>query len=77
METLKYMASMTMQVSYKFYLTLANLYLKIDTSVIKKLLCMFGRSWVRESTFLTINFMKSKNRFPVKIQYPNSVVLSV
>lgn len=53
METLKYVASMTAQVSYQFYLTLANLYLKIDTSVTEKLSCMFGTSWARESTFLT------------------------
>lgn len=54
---------------------LANLNFKIDTSVIGKLLSMFRTTSIPESTFVTVNFVKSKYRFPVKIQSPNCVLL--
>lgn len=53
---------------------LANLNFKIDTSVIGKLLSMFRTTSIPESTFVTVNFVKSKYRFPVKIQSPNCVL---
>lgn len=63
---LRHVAGMIVRPSFKFHFILANLSLKTDTSVIEKLLSVFGMTWIHESTFFyTINSVKSKYRVPV------------
>lgn len=75
-EALKWVASVTVWLILKLYFISANLNLKtrFQFSYWK----MFKYVWNNLHTwiyFLAVNFMKSKDRFPVKIFYPNCATL--
>lgn len=59
------MASVTEKLNFLFNLILTNLNIILKLildSIIRKLISMFRTTWICESTFSNMNFMKSKYR---------------